>query len=202
MLPHLHAMFKAGELAPFHAVSGPTRSRSHFEAQDRLEMGGENRLSSGWLNRLAGLLEARGCDIACGLFHEPHAGRPSLACDLAEEFRAALVDRLVLRGCNTRVFQLRHFGPAPGGAGVRMSDEGLKLFFREWHKALASPLHEADGTIVSGDDALRRQVERFAAALKTGTPYAALRLAGIPPSADDENENEEDAACPNPPVPI
>ena len=59
MLPHLHAMFKAGELAPFHAVSGPTRSRSHFEAQDRLEMGGENRLSSGWLNRLAGLLPAR-----------------------------------------------------------------------------------------------------------------------------------------------
>ena len=55
-LPKLHAVFGAGQAAPLHAVCGPTRSRSHFIAQDLMESGAEQRLASGWLNRaLAGL---------------------------------------------------------------------------------------------------------------------------------------------------
>lgn len=50
-LARLHAMYRAGELLPVHAVAGPTRVRSHFEAQDCLESGADHRLSSGWLNR-------------------------------------------------------------------------------------------------------------------------------------------------------
>ncbi len=47
----LHEMFRANQAAVLHAVAGPYRSRSHFEAQDLLEGGGEQRLTSGWLNR-------------------------------------------------------------------------------------------------------------------------------------------------------
>jgi len=55
-LPRLHAMFAANDLLALHAVCGPTRSRSHFVAQDMMEFGAERRLDSGWLNRaLAGL---------------------------------------------------------------------------------------------------------------------------------------------------
>ncbi|HEY8612292.1 MAG TPA: DUF1501 domain-containing protein [Roseomonas sp.] len=55
-LPKLHALFRANEALPIHAVCGPTRSRSHFEAQDLMESGAGQRLASGWLNRaLAGL---------------------------------------------------------------------------------------------------------------------------------------------------
>ncbi|UPG73942.1 DUF1501 domain-containing protein [Roseomonas gilardii subsp. gilardii] len=53
----MHAMFRAGEMLPIHAVAGPYRNRSHFEAQDMLESGAVERggLTSGWLNRaLAG----------------------------------------------------------------------------------------------------------------------------------------------------
>lgn len=50
-LANLHAMYKAGEVLPVHAVVGPTRVRSHFEAQDCLESGADHRMSSGWLNR-------------------------------------------------------------------------------------------------------------------------------------------------------
>ena len=50
-LGRLRAMFSANEAAVLHAVAGPYRSRSHFEAQDMLESGGEQRLASGWLNR-------------------------------------------------------------------------------------------------------------------------------------------------------
>ncbi len=34
-----------------HAVAGNWRTRSHFDAQDLLESGGDQRLDSGWLNR-------------------------------------------------------------------------------------------------------------------------------------------------------
>ena len=55
-LGKLHAMFRAQEAIALHAVCGPTRSRSHFVAQDMMEIGAEERLASGWLNRaLAGL---------------------------------------------------------------------------------------------------------------------------------------------------
>ncbi|GAC1348510.1 MAG: DUF1501 domain-containing protein [Acetobacteraceae bacterium] len=50
-LAGLHQMYAAGHLLPVHAVAGPVRTRSHFEAQDLMESGAEQRLSSGWLNR-------------------------------------------------------------------------------------------------------------------------------------------------------
>lgn len=50
-LSGLHAMYGQGELLPVHAVAGPVRTRSHFEAQDLLESGAEQRMDSGWLNR-------------------------------------------------------------------------------------------------------------------------------------------------------
>lgn len=50
-LAKLHAMYAASEALVVHAVAGPWRSRSHFEAQDLLEAGAERRLDSGWLNR-------------------------------------------------------------------------------------------------------------------------------------------------------
>ncbi|MBO1075804.1 DUF1501 domain-containing protein [Roseomonas marmotae] len=57
-LTSLHTMFREGSLLPVHAVAGPYRNRSHFEAQDMLESGALERggLTSGWLNRaLSGL---------------------------------------------------------------------------------------------------------------------------------------------------
>ncbi len=55
-LANLHRMYSAGDALVAHAVAGPWRSRSHFEAQDLLESGAAERLRSGWLNRaLAGL---------------------------------------------------------------------------------------------------------------------------------------------------
>ena len=55
-LANLHTLYKAGELLPVHAVAGPTRVRSHFEAQDYLEFGIDHQMTSGWLNRVASVL--------------------------------------------------------------------------------------------------------------------------------------------------
>ena len=50
-LAGMYDLYRAGQLLPVHAVAGPYRSRSHFDAQDYLESGADERLSSGWLNR-------------------------------------------------------------------------------------------------------------------------------------------------------
>ncbi len=50
-MPQMAALYAAGELLPVHAVAGHYRSRSHFEAQDCLESGADQRMTSGWLNR-------------------------------------------------------------------------------------------------------------------------------------------------------
>ena len=43
-LANQHDLYKAGELLPVHAVAGPTRVRSHFEAQDYLEFGVDHQM--------------------------------------------------------------------------------------------------------------------------------------------------------------
>jgi uncharacterized protein (DUF1501 family) len=55
-LAGMHDIYKAGELLPVHAVAGPYRVRSHFEAQDYMEFGSDHALTSGWLNRVAAVL--------------------------------------------------------------------------------------------------------------------------------------------------
>jgi uncharacterized protein (DUF1501 family) len=64
-LANLHGMYKAGDALILHAVAGHYRSRSHFEAQDYLECGVEQRLGSGWLNRAVATMPALpGQDLA------------------------------------------------------------------------------------------------------------------------------------------
>jgi uncharacterized protein (DUF1501 family) len=50
-LPQMHALYRQGEALMLHAVAGPWRSRSHFLAQDLMEVGATRRMPDGWLNR-------------------------------------------------------------------------------------------------------------------------------------------------------
>ena len=63
-LAGLHAMYSCGEMLAVHAVAGAYRSRSHFEAQDYMESGADQRMTSGWLNRVAAAIPAGGSQAA------------------------------------------------------------------------------------------------------------------------------------------
>lgn len=62
MLETLHGRYLDGELAVFHAVATPYRKRSHFDAQNVLELGLATPHAShqGWLNRCLPMLAAGG----------------------------------------------------------------------------------------------------------------------------------------------
>jgi len=65
---------------------------------------------------IASALEGVGLDPAVGYLHVDRPGRPSLALDLAEEFRPLLADRLALSLINLRQVQGAGFETQPGGA--------------------------------------------------------------------------------------
>jgi CRISPR-associated protein Cas1 len=127
--------------------------------------------------RLAGLVEARGLDPALGFFHEVRPGRPALALDLLEELRHPVVDRFVVRCCNLRIFQPRHFeADAERPGGVRLTREGWRLFLQRWEEHLRQPLRASDGEVSGVEALLVRQVERLVADLRGGPAYAPFRM--------------------------
>lgn len=75
--------------------------------------------------------EVVGLDPYVGFFHADKYGRPALALDLVEEFRAPVVDSLVLTLVNKRMLGPEDFEPGRGG-GVYLKRHGLRLFFREF----------------------------------------------------------------------
>jgi len=77
------------------------------------------------LNDCRSALEAVGLDPQLGYLHVVRPGRPALALDLLEEFRAVLADRLVLTLINRRQVGASSFEHRPGGS-VMLNDKGRK----------------------------------------------------------------------------
>ena len=77
-----------------------------------------------------GAAESVGLDYQMGFFHRPRAGRPSLALDLAEEFRA-LTDRFVVSLVRRRQIDPSDFDHTPGG-GVYLTDGGRTRLIKAW----------------------------------------------------------------------
>ena len=77
------------------------------------------------LNDCRSALESTGLDPQLGYLHAVRPGRPALALDLLEEFRAPLADRLALTLINRAQLQPNDFIEREGGA-VLLSDAGRK----------------------------------------------------------------------------
>jgi CRISPR-associated endonuclease Cas2 len=75
-------------------------------------------------------LETTGLDPASGFLHQLRSGRPSLALDMAEEFRP-MIDRFVLSLINKRQLISKDFETWPNGS-VTLKDEPRKTLLAAW----------------------------------------------------------------------
>ena len=80
-----------------------------------------------------GALEGVGLDPQIGFFHALRPGRPSLALDLMEEFRASVADRVVLSLINRHQISKKDFVCSATGA-VSLADDARKTVIQEWQK--------------------------------------------------------------------
>lgn len=92
-------------------------------------------------------LESVGLDPQLGFLHEVRPGRPALALDLLEEFRAPLCDRLALTLVNRGQIQAKDFDEREGGA-VLLNDAGRKAVIAAYQErkqeVLRHPVLEAE----------------------------------------------------------
>ncbi len=76
-------------------------------------------------NDVRSALETVGLDPQVGFLHQLRSGRPSLALDLMEEFRASFGDRVALNLINLRQVTIKDFEIRESGE-VRLSDDARK----------------------------------------------------------------------------
>ncbi|MDP2365791.1 MAG: CRISPR-associated endonuclease Cas1, partial [Ignavibacteria bacterium] len=85
-------------------------------------------------------LETVGLDPQVGFLHQDRPGRPSLALDIMEEFRAYLGDRIMLNLINLKQVTIKDFvrrtpsGDIRESGEVRMSDEARKTLLTAYQK--------------------------------------------------------------------
>jgi CRISPR-associated protein Cas1 len=107
-----------------------------------------------------------GFDAYLGLFHRPRFGRPSLALDLAEEFRPLLSDSCVLTLLNTREIGPSDFIVRAGA--VTLTPDGRRTVLRAWERRMTTSVrHPVFGYDVTYRRAMELQA-RILAAYLTG----------------------------------
>ncbi len=165
--------------AYFHAFAATVPASLGFEGRQRRPPRDpvNSLLSFGYVlvgNELQSLLDGIGFDPYIGFYHRLDYGRPSLALDLLEEFRAALVDRLTTSLLNLGILTAKDFSQTPEG-GLYLDRDGKRRYFTEYEKLLNEPF-ESEGSTLTFRTVFRRQAERLAAYLTRGEPYESFTL--------------------------
>ncbi len=111
---------------------------------------------------LYALITARGLHPYVGHLHLMRDRHPALASDLIEEFRAPIVDSLVLYLVNSKLFALTDFSRLPNGPCL-LTDSARKTFFRFFEqKMLTQVTHPHTGIVVDYRRCLDLQVCQMA----------------------------------------
>lgn len=86
-------------------------------------------------NDCTAALEGVGLDPQMGFLHAMRPGRPALALDMTEEFRAGLADRLTLTLINRRQIRPEHFTIRDdAGDSVLLNEDGRKMVITAYQK--------------------------------------------------------------------
>ena len=168
--------FNALLLNPLFSFNGRNRRPPRDEVNALLSFG-----YTLLLRRVESAIRAVGLDPYVGALHAAGRGKPALALDLMEEFRAGLIDRLCLRLINRRQLHPSDFedpgvdqtllGAPPDPSGpeeappraVYLGPTGRAIFLRAFYDELrATVQHPEEESAVSYEGLIRRQAMQLA----------------------------------------
>lgn len=125
------------------------------------------------LTRVAAALQQVGLHPAIGFLHVSHGTRPALALDLMEEYRAPLVDRMVLGILSRRLLRPEQFTAAEGG--VYLNAEARTRFLELFAARLGEKI-AVGSRPTTYREIMLLQARAFAAHLRGEAPYQPLRI--------------------------
>jgi CRISPR-associated protein Cas1 len=118
-------------------------------------------------------LQIAGLDPACGLVHHD-GGRPSLACDLMEEFRPLLVDAIVVSSLRRRMFKRSSFERESSGR-MTLRQAPLRRYLELFEERLQTRVaHLPSGTKTSYRRCISLQVDSLVAFIERGESYTPM----------------------------
>lgn len=154
-------------------------ARSYFLALARIinkdfEFNGRNRmppkdpfnsmLSIGYtllMYELFGEIENRGLTPYSGFLHKDKERHPTLASDMMEEWRAVLVDSVVLSLIQGNEISKEHFVKDDETDGVYLTNDGLKIFLKKYEKKLRMEIRYIDNQSMSYRRCLWHQINKL-----------------------------------------
>lgn len=111
-------------------------------------------------SEICGICSSVGLDPACGILHSPRYGRPALALDMMEEFRALIVDSIVLSLINRGAVALEDFVNLANGC--QMGRSAHKAFWAAYARRMEEELtHPIFKYCMSYRKLLEVQVRQF-----------------------------------------
>jgi CRISPR-associated endonuclease Cas1 len=112
------------------------------------------------------IVQLAGLHTDFGNLHTPRDNHPGLVLDLMEEFRAQIVDSLVVYLVNKKIFSPENFTLPDERGAVYLRQESLKTFLKYWSEKLSTELtHPQTQRKVSLRTCLELQVKEYISCL-------------------------------------
>jgi len=130
------------------------------------------------MNDVLSMVSLVGFDPYIGYLHAEKYGRSSLALDLMEEFRPAIVDLMVLSCLNKRILTPGHFVQAAPESACRLTDDGRRIFLEQYElRCSAEMTLEGKKSPTTYRDVFERQTRRLVSVLQRETEtYVGVHL--------------------------
>lgn len=123
-------------------------------------------------NNVMSLILAEGLNPYLGNLHRSDRKEPHLAFDLMEEFRAPVVDSLVMSLVNQKVLRPTDFTYPNAEGGVYLEEPARRVFLKHFEERISSEVsHPLAKSKVSLRRAIQLQIQHYKSCLVESVPY-------------------------------
>lgn len=113
-----------------------------------------------------GEIENKALTPYCGFLHKDHERHPTLASDLMEEWRAVIVDSVVMSLVQGNEINQEHFIKDEETGAVYLTTTGIRIFIKKYEAKLRSENKYLDGISMSYRRCLWYQVNKLVNAIE------------------------------------